>query len=76
MFAHHLLFTYKILILVGFICSLLLFVFDKKELGFIKKKIGLATLMNNINIKIKRINKEYNNIPLPEYATEGSAGWI
>ena len=42
MFAHHLLFTYKILILVSFICSLLLFVFDKKELGFIKKKIGLA----------------------------------
>src|ERR1039457_6573060 len=30
--------------------------------------------MENINIKIKRINKEYNDIPLPEYATEGSAG--
>ena len=30
--------------------------------------------MKNINIKIKRINKEYNDIPLPEYATEGSAG--
>ena len=42
MFVHHLFFTYKILILVGFISSLFLFVFDKKELGFIKKKIGLA----------------------------------
>jgi O-antigen/teichoic acid export membrane protein len=42
MFVHHLFFTFKILILVGFICSLFLFVFDKKELGFIKKKIGLA----------------------------------
>lgn len=30
--------------------------------------------MNNINIKIKRITKGYNDIPLPEYATEGSAG--
>ena len=30
--------------------------------------------MENINIKIKRISKEYNDIPLPEYATEGSAG--
>jgi O-antigen/teichoic acid export membrane protein len=42
MLAHYLFFTFKILILVGFICSLLLFVFDKKELGFIKKKIGLV----------------------------------
>ena len=30
--------------------------------------------MENINIKIKRISKEFNDIPLPEYATEGSAG--
>ena len=30
--------------------------------------------MENINIKIKRISKDYNDIPLPEYATEGSAG--
>ena len=30
--------------------------------------------MNNINIKIKKLSKEYNDIPLPEYATEGSAG--
>ena len=30
--------------------------------------------MKNINIKIKRISKEFKDIPLPEYATEGSAG--
>jgi dUTP pyrophosphatase len=30
--------------------------------------------MENINIKIKRISEEYNDVPLPEYATEGSAG--
>src|ERR1039457_2069998 len=30
--------------------------------------------MEKINIKIVRINKEYVNIPLPEYSTEGSAG--
>lgn len=30
--------------------------------------------MENIKIKIKRINEEYYDIPLPEYATEGSAG--
>jgi O-antigen/teichoic acid export membrane protein len=42
MLVHYLFFTFKILILIGFICSLLLFVFDKKELGFIKKKIGLV----------------------------------
>lgn len=30
--------------------------------------------MENIKIKIKRISKEYNDIPLPEYVTEGSAG--
>jgi O-antigen/teichoic acid export membrane protein len=41
MFTHNLLFTFKILILVGFLGSLLLFIFDKKEIGFIKKKIGL-----------------------------------
>jgi O-antigen/teichoic acid export membrane protein len=39
---HNLFITYKILILVGFICSLFLFILDKNELGFIKKKIGLA----------------------------------
>jgi O-antigen/teichoic acid export membrane protein len=41
MFFHYLYFTNKILILLGFISALFLFVFDKKELGFIKKKIGL-----------------------------------
>jgi O-antigen/teichoic acid export membrane protein len=41
MYVHNLFFSYKILILVGFIFSLFLFVFDKKEIGFIKKKIGL-----------------------------------
>ena len=41
MFNHYLFFTYKIIILVGFIGSLFLFILDKKELGFIKKKIGL-----------------------------------
>jgi dUTP pyrophosphatase len=30
--------------------------------------------MKIIDIKIKRISNEYNDIPLPEYATEGSAG--
>jgi dUTP pyrophosphatase len=30
--------------------------------------------MKKINIKIKRIKKEFKDIPLPEYATEGSAG--
>jgi dUTP pyrophosphatase len=30
--------------------------------------------MENIKIKIKRISKEYIDIPLPVYATEGSAG--
>ena len=30
--------------------------------------------MENINIKIKRISTEYIDIPLPGYATEGSAG--
>jgi dUTP pyrophosphatase len=30
--------------------------------------------MESVNIKIKRISKEYNDIPLPLYATEGSAG--
>jgi dUTP pyrophosphatase len=30
--------------------------------------------MENINIKIKRISKEYIGIPLPGYETEGSAG--
>jgi O-antigen/teichoic acid export membrane protein len=42
MYVHNLFFAYKILILIGFICSLLLFVLDNKELEFIKKKIGLA----------------------------------
>jgi dUTP pyrophosphatase len=30
--------------------------------------------MENVLIKIKRISEEYNNVPLPEYATKGSAG--
>jgi dUTP pyrophosphatase len=30
--------------------------------------------MENVKIKIKRILPDYNDIPLPEYATEGSAG--
>ena len=30
--------------------------------------------MENLNIKIKRISEEYNDVPLPEYATEGSVG--
>ncbi|MDR3665639.1 MAG: oligosaccharide flippase family protein [Ignavibacteriaceae bacterium] len=39
----NLLFSYKLFILMGFIAALLLFVFDKNEMGFIKKKIGLAS---------------------------------
>ncbi len=30
--------------------------------------------MNKIKMKIKRISDEFNDIPLPHYATEGSAG--
>lgn len=30
--------------------------------------------MENITVKIKRIENNFNDIPLPEYATEGSAG--
>lgn len=30
--------------------------------------------MNKINLKIKRINSGFNDIPLPKYETEGSAG--
>lgn len=30
--------------------------------------------MEKLNIKIKRIEQEYNDVPLPEYATPGSAG--
>ncbi len=30
--------------------------------------------MRNIELKIKRISDKYNDIPLPHYATEGSAG--
>ena len=30
--------------------------------------------MNKVNMKIKRISEKYNDIPLPHYATEGSAG--
>jgi O-antigen/teichoic acid export membrane protein len=41
MLVHNLYFSYKILILAGFVSALLLFVFDKKELGFIKKKFGV-----------------------------------
>ncbi|MFA3784127.1 dUTP diphosphatase [Melioribacteraceae bacterium 4301-Me] len=30
--------------------------------------------MEKIQIKIKRVQEKFNNIPLPEYATEGSSG--
>jgi len=30
--------------------------------------------MENINIKIQRIDNNFNDIPIPEYATEGSSG--
>ncbi len=30
--------------------------------------------MKKIKIKTKRISEEFNDIPLPYYATEGSAG--
>lgn len=30
--------------------------------------------MNKIKLNIKRISNKYNDIPLPQYATEGSAG--
>ena len=30
--------------------------------------------MNKVNMKIKRISDKFNDIPLPHYATEGSAG--
>ena len=30
--------------------------------------------MESVNIRIKRISEEFNDIPLPIYATEGSAG--
>lgn len=30
--------------------------------------------MNFVNVKLKRINVQFSDIPLPEYATEGSAG--
>jgi len=31
--------------------------------------------MNNaVNIKVKRLNEKYNDIPLPSYSTEGSSG--
>jgi len=30
--------------------------------------------MNSIKLKIKRISDEFSDIPLPHYATEGSAG--
>lgn len=30
--------------------------------------------MNEINIKVKRLSDEFNDIPLPVYATRGSAG--
>jgi O-antigen/teichoic acid export membrane protein len=39
---HSLFLFYKIIILFGFISSLFLFVFDSKELEFIKKKIGFT----------------------------------
>ena len=32
-------------------------------------------MMNNkIEIKVKRLNNDFNDIPIPEYATEGSSG--
>jgi O-antigen/teichoic acid export membrane protein len=40
MYVHKLFFTYKIIILAGFITSLFLFVLDNNEKLFIKKKIG------------------------------------
>ncbi len=30
--------------------------------------------MNKIELKIKRVSNDFNDIPLPHYATEGSAG--
>lgn len=30
--------------------------------------------MEKIHIKVKRLDEEYTDIPLPEYATEGSSG--
>ena len=30
--------------------------------------------MEKLQVKIKRLSNEYNDIPLPEYATEGSSG--
>jgi O-antigen/teichoic acid export membrane protein len=38
---NNLLFVYKVVILAGFLVSLILFVLDKKEMMFLKKKIGL-----------------------------------
>lgn len=31
-------------------------------------------MIEKIKLKFKRINKEYNDIPLPEYQTDGSSG--
>ena len=31
-------------------------------------------MIEKISIKIKRLNQEFNDIPLPSYTTEGSAG--
>ncbi len=33
-----------------------------------------TTHMSEIEIKIKRLDKKYTDIPLPEYSTDGSAG--
>lgn len=30
--------------------------------------------MNNINVLVKRISKNFSDIPLPDYATDGSSG--
>jgi len=39
---HHLFLSYRFLILAGYIISILVFVLDKQELSFFKKKLGLA----------------------------------
>jgi O-antigen/teichoic acid export membrane protein len=41
-YSNQLLFVYKLLLMAGFIASIFLFVLDRNELSFIKKKIGLS----------------------------------
>ena len=31
-------------------------------------------MVEKISVKIKRLNPEFNDIPLPSYSTEGSSG--